>query len=69
MPDSPASWHPPDLAAKFLQNVRGSIPLTIEQIDMMLRIIDAARGAKKESLEDIFKDLNKKWAAAKAQAA
>jgi raffinose/stachyose/melibiose transport system substrate-binding protein len=29
------------------------------------RIVDAARGAKKESKEDIFADLNKKWAAAK----
>lgn len=28
---------------QFLQNARGSIPLTIEQIDMMLRVIAAAR--------------------------
>jgi tRNA (cmo5U34)-methyltransferase len=34
----------PDFVAKFLQNVRGTIPLAIEQIDMMLRLIAAARG-------------------------
>jgi len=34
----------PDFAAKFLQNVRGAIPLTIEQIDAMLQLIAAARG-------------------------
>lgn len=28
---------------QFLQNVRGTVPLTIEQIDVMLRVIDAAR--------------------------
>ena len=28
---------------KFLQNVRGAVPLSIEQIDMMLRLISAAR--------------------------
>lgn len=31
------------------------------------RLVDAARGARKESKEDIFADLNKKWAAAKAK--
>ena len=29
------------------------------------RIIDAARGAKKESLQQIFDDLDAKWAAAR----
>lgn len=33
-----------EFVAKFLQNVRGTVPLTIEQIDMMLRLITAARG-------------------------
>jgi cyclopropane fatty-acyl-phospholipid synthase-like methyltransferase len=42
MPDQPAFWQNPDLAAKFLQNIRGSIPLAIEQIDMMLRLLAAA---------------------------
>ncbi len=32
------------------------------------RIVDAARGAKKETLQQIFDDLNKRWAAAKAKA-
>jgi ABC-type glycerol-3-phosphate transport system substrate-binding protein len=31
------------------------------------RIVDAARGAKKETKEAIFADLNKRWAAAKAK--
>lgn len=33
------------------------------------RLVDAARGAKKESKEDIFADLNKKWAASRAKLA
>ena len=43
----------PDFVAQFLQNVRGAIPLTIEQIDAMLQLISAARG---DSL-GIFLDL------------
>ena len=31
------------------------------------RIIDAARGASKETLDAIFADLNKRWAAAKTK--
>ena len=38
-----AQWHDPAFVQHFLQNVRGAIPLTIEQIDMMLRVIAAAR--------------------------
>ena len=53
MPDPPASWHQPDLAAKFLQNVRGAIPLSIEQIDMMLRLLTAARGERLENFLDL----------------
>ncbi len=53
MPDLPASWHQPDLAAKFLQNVRGAIPLSIEQIDMMLRLLTAARGERLENFLDL----------------
>ena len=53
MPDSSASWHHPDLAAKFLQNVRGAIPLSIEQIDMMLRLLTAARGERLENFLDL----------------
>src|SRR5262245_9856477 len=34
---------PPDLVAHFLKNIRGSVPLAIEQIDIMLRLIGAAR--------------------------
>jgi SAM-dependent methyltransferase len=34
----------PELIARFIENVRGSIPLGIEQLDVMLRLIEAARG-------------------------
>ena len=53
MPDSSASWHQPDLAAKFIQNVRSAIPLSIEQIDMMLRLLTAARGEQLENFMDL----------------
>lgn len=38
----PAVQNRAEMLTQFLQSVRASIPLTIEQIDMMLRIIDAA---------------------------
>ncbi len=38
-----AQWRDPAFVQQFLQNVRGAVPLTIEQVDMMLRVIDAAR--------------------------
>jgi ubiquinone/menaquinone biosynthesis C-methylase UbiE len=41
--DVPISQNP-DFVGKFLQNVRGAVPLSIEQIDMMLQLIAAARG-------------------------
>jgi tRNA (cmo5U34)-methyltransferase len=44
VPEVSSTGHNPDFVAKFLQNVRGAIPLTIEQIDMMLQLITAARG-------------------------
>ena len=53
MPDSSAPRHSPDLAARFLQNVRGSIPLSIEPIDMMLRLLTAARGERLETFLDL----------------
>jgi len=37
------NWQNPELVQNFLQNVRGAIPLAIEQIDMMLRLLGAAR--------------------------
>jgi SAM-dependent methyltransferase len=40
---SVASRQNPALVQEFLHNVRGAIPLTIEQIDMMLRLLVAAR--------------------------
>ena len=38
-----AEWQDAPFVQQFLQNVRGTVPLTIEQIDVMLRVIDAAR--------------------------
>jgi ubiquinone/menaquinone biosynthesis C-methylase UbiE len=43
MSDNPSAV-PPELMARFIENVRGSVPLGIEQIDVMLRLIEAARG-------------------------
>jgi tRNA (cmo5U34)-methyltransferase len=45
MPDaSPADhWRDPTFVHQFLNNVRGSVPLAIEQIDMVLRLMAAAR--------------------------
>ena len=45
MPDD-APVQNPDFVAKFLQTVRGAVPLTIEQIDTMLQLIAAARGQR-----------------------
>jgi SAM-dependent methyltransferase len=53
MSDSSSPWQSPDLPAKFLQNVRDSIPLSIEQIDMMLRLLSAARGDRLETFLDL----------------
>lgn len=39
---SPSPWQRPETVAKFLQNVRGAVPLAIEQIDIMLRLIGSA---------------------------
>ncbi len=44
MPESPvAIWKQPDTVAKFIEHVRSSTPLGIEQIDVILRLIAAAR--------------------------
>jgi ubiquinone/menaquinone biosynthesis C-methylase UbiE len=51
-PEPPVSQNP-DFVAKFLQNVRGTIPLAIEQIDMMLQLITAARGERIETFLDL----------------
>ena len=41
-----ASWQDPAVVEQFLQSVRGTIPLAIEQVDMMLRLVSAARNAR-----------------------
>jgi len=50
--ESPASQNP-DFVAKFLQNVRGTIPLAIEQIEMMLQLIAIARGDRLTTFLDL----------------
>ncbi|MGB8166477.1 MAG: hypothetical protein WCF18_03230, partial [Chthoniobacteraceae bacterium] len=41
-----ASWQDPAVVEQFLQSVRGTIPLAIEQVDMMLRLVSAARSGR-----------------------
>lgn len=41
------------LVSGFLNNVRGAIPLAIEQLDMMLRLVGAARGERVERFLDL----------------
>ena len=48
-----ASTGSSDLVATFLQNVRGVTPLSIEQIDVMLRLISAACGENVETFLDL----------------
>ncbi|MEA3211060.1 MAG: tRNA (cmo5U34)-methyltransferase [Chthoniobacter sp.] len=52
-PDAEVGENSPELVAKFLQNVRHSIPLAIEQIDMMLRLVHAARGDRLDRFLDL----------------
>src|SRR4029078_8818695 len=42
---------PSELVTRFLENVRGTIPLGIEQLDVMLRLLEAARGKIKRFLD------------------
>ena len=44
MPDesNPAVWQTPEVAPRSLQNIRRAAPLSIEQVDIMLRLINAA---------------------------
>jgi len=55
MPDNPTAAPPgnADLVATFLQNVRGATPLSIEQIDIMLQLLSAARGSAIENFLDL----------------
>lgn len=42
-PHPAPSWQDPAVVEQFLKSVRGTIPLAIEQVDMMLRLVAAAR--------------------------
>lgn len=48
-----AEAHSPADVEQFLQNVRESIPLDIEQIDIVLRLIEAARGSRPRRFLDL----------------
>ena len=53
MPHQPHPWQSPEAVSQFLHNVRGTIPLSIEQIDMLLRLVGAARGEQVERFLDL----------------
>lgn len=46
VPEDPSHWQNPNFVAKFLENVRGTVPLSIEQIEIMLQLITVAKGEK-----------------------
>jgi tRNA (cmo5U34)-methyltransferase len=48
-----ASMGNADLVATFLHNIRGATPLSIEQIDVMLQLLTAARGSAVENFLDL----------------
>ncbi len=57
--------NPPPAGKEGLENkISQAAEIGILDPPYRQRIVDAARGAKKESKEDIFKDLDKKWAEA-----
>lgn len=53
VPDNSPHWQNPNFVAKFLENVRGAIPLSIEQIDVMLQLIAVARGERIGAILDL----------------
>ena len=53
VPEDPSSWQNPNFVAKFLENVRGTVPLSIEQIDVMLQLIAVARGESIGTILDL----------------
>jgi ubiquinone/menaquinone biosynthesis C-methylase UbiE len=53
MPEDKPSSQNAGFVEKFLHNVRGTIPLSIEQIDIMLHLIAAARHDRVDSFLDL----------------
>jgi SAM-dependent methyltransferase len=53
MAEDPVVSSNPDFVEKFLTTVRRTIPLSIEQIDMMLQLITAARGERVTNFLDL----------------
>lgn len=45
-PHPAASWQDPAVLESFLQSVRSTIPLAIEQVDVMLQLVHAAAGTR-----------------------
>lgn len=52
----------------LVQRIDSGAEVGLSEPTYRQRLVDSARGAKKESKDEIFADLNKKWAAAKADA-
>src|SRR5678815_1441292 len=50
-PDEPALSPSPELVSRFLENVRGTVPLGIEQLDVLLRLIEATGRRVEEFLD------------------
>lgn len=50
--DRPAATPSPELVSRFLENVRGTVPLGIEQLDILLRLIEAT-GRRVERFLDL----------------
>ena len=51
----------------LVQRIDGAAEIGLWEPKYRQRLVDAARGARKESKDDIFADLNRKWSAAKAK--
>jgi hypothetical protein len=49
--DEPALSPSPELVSRFLDNVRGTVPLGIEQLDVLLRLIEATGRRVEEFLD------------------
>ena len=49
----PFPWQSPEVVARFFGNLRGAVPIAIEQVSMMLQLVRAARGEHVTRLLDL----------------
>lgn len=59
----------PEQEKGLVEKIDKAAEIGLQAPDYRQRLIDAARGAKKETKESIFADLNAKWAASRAETA